>query len=137
GSREGVLASAQLRDPVGPAAHARAAGHRRAGGARRKMNSYGKTWHTWTTGVHGRDADPLPLGPPVLQWSFNRDGEAQPGMVEARDRRMEFDTTEAREERRQFVPLARPQGGVDALAGAFPQTTALPGVTDNGDRSTY
>jgi hypothetical protein len=39
-----------------------------------KMNSYGKTWHTWMTGVHGREADPLPYGPPHLQWSFNSDG---------------------------------------------------------------
>jgi hypothetical protein len=40
------------------------------------MNSYGKTWHTWMTGTHNQQADPLPFGPPDLQWSFNRDGEA-------------------------------------------------------------
>jgi hypothetical protein len=53
-----------------------------------KVNSYGKTWHTWMTGVHGQQGDALPFGPPHLQWSFNRDGEANPDMVQARDSRM-------------------------------------------------
>ena len=103
---------------------------------RTKINSYGKTWHTWMAGMHGRDADPLPFGPPHLQWSFNRDGEANPEMVAARDRRMNLDSTEARRQRQDFVPLARPQGGVDAMAGAFPNAKAIPGVTDNGDAAT-
>jgi hypothetical protein len=98
-----------------------------------KMNSYGKTWHTWMTGVHGRQADPLPFGPPHLQWSFNRDGEADPAMIQARDRRMDLDTNEAREERQDLVQLARPQGGVDAMARLFPDAKGVPGVTDNGD----
>jgi hypothetical protein len=38
-----------------------------------KMNSYGKTWHTWMTGMAGRQGDALPYGPAVLQWSFNHD----------------------------------------------------------------
>ena len=29
---------------------------------RGKVNSYGKTWHFWKTGVHGQQADPLPYG---------------------------------------------------------------------------
>jgi hypothetical protein len=64
------------------------------------MNSYGKTWHTWMTGLYGREGDSLPIGPPELQWSFNRDGEELAGMVEARDRRMRLNTAEAREHRR-------------------------------------
>ena len=40
-----------------------------------KINSYGKTWHFWRTGVHGEQPDPLPYGPPHLAWSFNHDGE--------------------------------------------------------------
>ena len=50
---------------------------------RQKMNSYGKTWHTW-------DASPgakLPLGPPGLAWSFSRFGEADPAVIADRDRR--------------------------------------------------
>ena len=98
-----------------------------------KMNSYGKTWHTWMTGVHGRQPDPLPFGPPHLQWSFNHDGEADPAMIQARDQRMDLDTTEAREDRQDLVQLARPQGGVDAMARSFPNAKAVPGVVDNGD----
>jgi hypothetical protein len=100
---------------------------------RTKINSYGKTWHTWMTGMHAREADPLPFGPPHLQWSFNRDGEAHPAMIQARDARMDLDTTKARQDRKDLVPLARPQGGVDAMAAFFPGATAMPGVADNGD----
>lgn len=36
---------------------------------RRKINSYGTTWHTWRS-AHGRAAgDALPLGPVMLAWS--------------------------------------------------------------------
>jgi hypothetical protein len=101
-----------------------------------KINSYGKTWHTWMTGVHGRKADPLPFGPPHLQWSFNRDGEARPEMVQSRDQRMGLDSAKARQDRQDLVTLARPQGGVDAMAGLFPNTKAIPGVADNGDAAT-
>ena len=101
----------------------------------RKMNSYGKTWHTWMTGMHGRQADALPLGPARLQWSFNRDGEADPAMAAARDERFGLDTTEAHGDRRAFVAAARPQGGVDAMVGAFPNARPIEGVEDNGDTS--
>jgi hypothetical protein len=98
-----------------------------------KINSYGKTWHTWMTGMFGRQGDPLPYGPPHLQWSFNRDGEANPAMIQARDERLEVDSREARDERQDLVPLARPQGGVGAMAEWFPNAKEVPGVTDNGD----
>jgi hypothetical protein len=101
-----------------------------------KINSYGKTWHTWMTGMHNRQADPLPFGPPHLQWSFNKDGEDVPGMVAARDTRFDFNTADAREGRQDLVPLAKPQGGVDAMAAFFPDAKPVPGVTDNGDSST-
>jgi hypothetical protein len=99
-----------------------------------KINSYGKTWHVWMTGVFGREADPLPLGPAHLAWSFDHDGEAAAGLIDARDRRMDLDTAAAREARRDLVPLARPQGGVNAMAGRFANAkAAMPGVQDNGD----
>jgi hypothetical protein len=103
-----------------------------------KINSYGKTWHFWMTGVHGRPADPLPFGPPHLAWSFNRDGEVDLAMLQARDLRMHLDTTKAREQRADLASQAQPQGGVDALKGAFPSAHAEPppGVRDNGDAST-
>lgn len=96
-----------------------------------KMNSYGKTWHVWHTGMHGHPGDALPLGPAALAWSFNRDGEALPGLVERRDQRLGVDTARTREARRDLRPLAKPQSGVDALKGAFGRpTTAIPGVVD-------
>lgn len=101
-----------------------------------KINSYGKTWHTWMTGVHGRQADALPFGPPSLQWSFNRDGEANPDMVQTRDARMNLSSTDARHQRQDLVDQTRPQGGVDAMAGSFPGAEPIPGVRDNGDAST-
>jgi hypothetical protein len=95
-----------------------------------KMNSYGKTWHLWSTGAVGRAGDKLPLGSPMLAWSFNRDGEAQPGLVEQRDRRMDIDSAQKRRQRADLQPLARPQSGVDDLKAAFPQARAIPGVVD-------
>jgi hypothetical protein len=101
----------------------------------RKMNSYGKTWHFWKTGVYGQQADALPLGAPHLAWSFNRDGEEKPGMVEARDKRMDLNTADARKARADLTSLARPQGGVDAMKSLFRKAASpLPGVQDNGDK---
>ena len=94
---------------------------------RKTLNSYGKTWHTWDTSR----GDRLPLGPPALAWSFNRFGEARPGLVEERDRRMGIDSEARRRDRQDLVPLAQPQAGVDALRGAFPgPTQPIPGVAD-------
>ena len=87
---------------------------------RRKMNSYGKTWHVWMQG------DRLPTGPAHLAWSFNADGEARPGLAEERDRRMGIDSGEKRRDRADLSGLARPQEGVDALKGAFPQAKGAP-----------
>jgi hypothetical protein len=122
------ILSGQLRMPGLPDAAEKEA-------LKRKINSYGKTWHTWMTGTQNRHADALPLGPPRLQWSFNRDEEATAEMVAARDKRFDLKTADARQDRQQFVPFARPQGGVDALADFFPNAKPFPGVVDNGDTS--
>ena len=98
-----------------------------------KINSYGKTWHVWKTAMPDMKGDPLPYGDPDLAWSFNRDGEAMPGLVEARDRAIGIDSAETRRKRADLVPLARPQSGVDVLHGKFPRPTRpIPGVTDLG-----
>jgi Protein of unknown function (DUF1264) len=98
-----------------------------------KINSYGKTWHVWKTGGLDMKGDPLPYGDPGLAWSFNRDGEAAPGLVEGRDRAIGIDSAEIRRKRADLVPLARPQSGVDVLHGKFPHPTRpIPGVTDLG-----
>ena len=59
----------------------------------------------------------------MLAWSFNRDGEAKPGLVEARDEAMDIDSRQKREERQELLPLAKPQEGVDALKGKFERET--------------
>lgn len=94
---------------------------------RSKMNSYGKTWHVWATDQGHR----IPMGPAMLAWSFSRDGEAQPGLVEERDRSLGVDTEAKRKSRQGLIPLARPQIGVGALHGAFGRPTRpIPGVQD-------
>ncbi len=92
-----------------------------------KMNSYGKTWHTWSTSEGAK----MPLGEPMLAWSFNRDGEPQPGLVERRDQTLDINSTEVRESRADLRALAKPQEGVDALKGRFGRPTRdIPGVVD-------
>lgn len=96
---------------------------------KQKMNSYGKTWHFWNTGIEGQAGDKLPLGDPMLAWSFNRDGEILPEMLEKRDKAMDVDTAQTRRDRAELRALANPQGGVDALKGAFGRPTQdIPGV---------
>jgi hypothetical protein len=97
---------------------------------KKKMNSYGKTWHVWNTGHQGMAGDKLPLGEPMLAWSFNRDGEAAPGLVETRDKRMKLDSAGKRKQRSDLRDLAKPQSGVDELKGKFGRpANDIPGVT--------
>jgi hypothetical protein len=49
---------------------------------------------------------------------------------------MGFTTAQERQNRQDLVPLAVPQGGVDAMAGRFTASTPIAGVTDNGDSAT-
>jgi hypothetical protein len=102
---------------------------------KKKMNSYGKTWHVWNTGANGKAGDALPLGPAMLAWSFGRDGELLPNMLEERDTRMKVHTGDRRKARADLKPLAHPQGGVDALKGKFSRPTQdIPGVVDSQPR---
>jgi hypothetical protein len=96
-----------------------------------KMNSYGKTWHVWNTGYEGNPGDKRPLGAPMLGWSFNRDGEAIPGLVEKRDKKLKLNSSEERRRRADLEQFARPQSGVDDLKGKFARPTKdIPGVID-------
>jgi hypothetical protein len=97
-----------------------------------KMNSYGKTWHFWNTGMAGQAGDRLPLGDPMLAWSFSRDGEILPGLVEKRDQALGTDTGRKRQDRADLRSLARPQSGVDDLKDRFNRPTReIPGVVDS------
>lgn len=74
-----------------------------------------------------------PLGPPLLAWSFNREGEAQPALPARHEREQRFRLADKRRQRADLQPLARPQAVVDALKGAFgPPGEAIPGVVDKG-----
>lgn len=95
------------------------------------LNSYGKTWHTWQTGRHDREAgDRLPLGPPRLMWSFNRDGQSDPALEDHRNDAMGIDPEQTRARRRDLRSDAHPQRGVALLDSVFPDGRALEGVTD-------
>jgi len=98
---------------------------------RRKVNSYGKTWHLWNTGAAGDGGDRLPFGPPMLAWSFSRDGELKPDLLQQRDRALGIDSTDKRRRRAELQPLARPQSGVDDLKDAYPGSRPIPGVVDS------
>lgn len=103
---------------------------------KQKMNSYGKTWHVWMTGGYGIAGNSLPLGEPKLAWSFNRNGENAPGIVEKRDKVLGINTASKRASRQDLVPSAHPQGGVDDLRRSFGRrTTPLPGVMEKRTRA--
>jgi hypothetical protein len=96
------------------------------------LNSYGKTWHAWHPSGPGEPGDELPLGPALLQWSFNRDGEADESLLRSYVERLGIDMEAKRRARQPLVPEAHPQEGVDVIADAFPNSTAEPppGVQD-------
>jgi hypothetical protein len=76
---------------------------------RKLVGTYGKTWHTWHT-----DADKqLPFGVPQLMMGFTADGQHDPAMVAARDRRMNVDSLAKRKER-EDIPAPAIDPGADA-----------------------
>lgn len=72
----------------------------------RLAHTYGKTWHTWHT-----DQDKaLPLGVPQLMMGFTADGQANPTMVEQRNRRLGIDTAKSKAQRADIaIPTPDPQ----------------------------
>lgn len=99
-----------------------------------KINSYGKTWHTWNTGTGTQSPDELPLGEPKLAWSLNRDGEADPNLLKRREERLGIDHDAIRENRGALQERAHPQRGVDALKGEFGrETQPIDGVEEKPD----
>ena len=66
------------------------------------IGTYGKTWHTWHTDVD----KPLPLGVPQLMMGFTADGQTDPAMVAARDRRLGIDSAEKRKGREDLATPA-------------------------------
>lgn len=97
---------------------------------RTKMNSYGKTWHTWHTRDGAAPGNAMPTGEAMLAWSFNREGELQPSLQARRDKIATHSAAELRADRKDLTGLAKPQEGVDLLRPAFPDATPIPGVVD-------
>lgn len=98
-----------------------------------KINSYGKTWHLWSTPTPlTGQGDRLPFGEPMLMWSFSRFGELDPRLQRDRDNRFGVDTSDIGRNRQDLVPLAHPQEGVDAMREMFmgPELKPIPGVSD-------
>ncbi len=76
------------------------------------VSTYGKTWHTWHT---DRDKE-LPYGIPALMMGFTADGQLDPALEKARDRRVGVDTRETRRNRQSI-----PQPSVHPAANAWEQ----------------
>ena len=103
---------------------------------RKLLNGYGKTWHTWHTGRHdGQPGHDLPLGEPMLMWSFNREGECDETLKQHRNQAMGIDADRKHRERQDLVKLAHPQSGVDALKDRFHGSEPIPGVLDVSEAS--
>ena len=100
---------------------------------KKKMNSYGKTWHVWNTGHYGMDdATDMPTGEPKLAWSFNHDGEVQPGLERETEKKFNISMKEKRKGRKELIKLAKPQRGVNALKTEFGgNLTPIEGVRDS------
>jgi hypothetical protein len=97
----------------------------------KKLNSYGKTWHTWDTA--DADRKTMPLGPAMLAWSFNADGELPKEVEQERDKRMNIEVAQKREARKSMAVDAHPQRGVNALEGAFPQRAVPDFIKERSD----
>jgi hypothetical protein len=80
------------------------------------IHTYGKTWHTWHTDL---DKD-LPRGMPQLMMGFTADGQADPGMVAARDARLGVSSEDKRQRR---ADIAAPP--IDAGADAWQKGTVI------------
>lgn len=70
------------------------------------VTTYGKTFHTWQYDLHD-----FPYGIPQLMMAFTADGQADPGPVEDRDRRLGLSTSRTRRRR---ADIAVPTPAVEA-----------------------
>lgn len=61
------------------------------------VSTYGKTWHTWNM-EHIRKG--LPLGIPELMMGFTAEGQADPAIVQARDKRFGVSAESLKDQRR-------------------------------------
>lgn len=85
-----------------------------------KMNSYGKTFQTWQAGIFEQQEDErYPIGEPRLAWSCNHVNELKKGLLESIYDPMDMSVEQKKKERKELVPQAKPQCGVNAIANKF------------------
>jgi hypothetical protein len=73
------------------------------------IGTYGKTWHTW----HTDQKLTLPAGHPLLMMGFTSDGQANPTMVDARDKRFKITSADKVKDRAN-IPAPPIAPGADA-----------------------
>lgn len=74
------------------------------------VSTYGKTIHTWHTDQQRK----LPIGSPMIMMGFTKDGQLNPELLAARDKRFAVSTDEIRKKRADI-----PMPNVDAMANAW------------------
>lgn len=92
------------------------------------VGTYGKTWHTW----HTDRQKSLPIGVPQLMMGFTADGQVDPAMVAARDKRVGISSAERRRDR---ADIAAPpiDPGADAWQRGAAIQLADPTGTEHAD----
>jgi hypothetical protein len=81
-----------------------------------KINSYGKTFHTWRAKCWEGNKpylDTLPKGDVLHSWSFNFDGEIKPEILQNRDENMHVNTNAKRQNRVHLKAHTHAQEGVN------------------------
>jgi hypothetical protein len=73
------------------------------------VSTYGKTIHTW----HTDQQRELPLGSPMIMMGFTKDGQLDPALLSARDKRFNVSTAEKRKNRAD-IPPPKVQPGANA-----------------------
>jgi hypothetical protein len=58
------------------------------------LTTWGKSWHTWPD-----PTTPVPMGEPLLMWSFTGDGQSDEKVISARDKEFGVTTAEIRKKR--------------------------------------
>ena len=100
-----------------------------------KMNSYGKTWHTWMRACTG-SGRPVAVRATAPAMELQQGRRRYAGHGGRTRQALDLNTADERQDRQDLVALAKPQGGVEAMASLFRTAEPVQGVTDNGDPAT-
>ncbi len=84
------------------------------------IGTYGKTWHTWQVDR----GDKIPLGIPQLMMGFTGDGQADPKLIEARDKGYEISSEEKKLQRTDIPSPPIASGADDWKSGKAIQLEA-------------